>query len=507
MQTTLDSPSPIAGAVEEVRNGENSTSRRKITTTIFSFPVMCFTLLAAAVFRWCVKDIAEHDIWWHLLNAKYFFQNHALPRVDMYSFTAAGSPWLDHEWLSEILFYVGYHPFGLRGLLAVYFVILLLIFAGVYYRATRAAGNCKDAIVVTAFGVMLSVVSIGPRLLLFGWLCMVGLLLVLDHFRRSGKGLWLLPPLFCLWINLHGSWVYGIVVLGLTIASGLVTGEWAHVIARRWSRAELKKLLITLGASLAALFVNPFSYRLLLYPFDLLFRQQSNLKHIEEWQSIDFNTGNGKLAMVLLLGLLAALWFSRRRWRLDEVLLSAFALWSALSHVRLLFFAGLILMPILAPCLTLFPRYEREEDKPWLNAAIIAAALGWLIFFYPSQVKLQRTVANKLPVAAVAFMQQQHITGRIFNSHGWGGYMEWSAPKLKPYVDGRTDIFVYNGVFDDYGKIVTLEDTFEILDRYKIDYVLYEPDSPLSYLLDHSKGWRRIYADHLAVVFERVPVP
>ncbi len=74
-----------------------------------------------------------------------------------------------------------------------------------------------------------------PRMLLFGWLCMVGLLLVLDRFRRTGKGLWLLPPLFALWINLHGSWVFGVIVLALTIVSGLVEGEWGLVVARRWS--------------------------------------------------------------------------------------------------------------------------------------------------------------------------------------------------------------------------------------------------------------------------------
>ena len=95
-------------------------------------------------------------------------------------------------------------------------------------------------------------------------------------------------------------------------------------------------------------------------------------------------TGNGKLALIMILALLAAALFSRRRWRLDEALLTAFALWSALSHVRFLFFASLIVMPILAPRLKLFPPYERELDKPWLNAGIMAAFVGALIFFFPS---------------------------------------------------------------------------------------------------------------------------
>ena len=462
-------------------------------------------LLGALIFGLCVRGIAEPDIWWHMRNAAYLLQHHAFPSVDTYSFTAAGSPWLDHEWLSEIPFYLGFKAMGLRGMLVVYFAVLVMIYAGVYYRSCSAGADCKDATIATLLAIFLGKVSIGPRPQMFGWLCMVGLLLVLDHFQRTGKGLWLLPLLFALWINLHGSWVFGMVVLALTIAAGLVEGEWGRVVARRWSPSELKKLLLSLVASLAALFLNPFGYKLLLYPFDLLFRQPANMKHIEEWQSVDFNTGNGKLALIVIFALLAAGFALRRRWKLGEVLLGAFALWAGLSHLRLLFFAGLIVVPILAPCLTLFPPYERELDKPRLNAGIMAAIVASLIFFFPSAAKLQQKVDETFPTAALEFMQRQHIDGRVFNQDWWGGYMEWNAPQLKPFIDGRFDIFVYNGTFDDYIKAVVIQTPFEILDKYRIDYVLLEPQQPLGYVLQHSPAWRTIYSDKVAVLFEHTP--
>ncbi|MFZ0311374.1 MAG: hypothetical protein WAL85_01585 [Candidatus Korobacteraceae bacterium] len=472
---------------------------------VFSFPVMCMFLLAAVIFGFSVKQIAEPDIWWHLRNAAYLFQHHSFPAVDTYSFGAAGSPWLDHEWLSEIPFFLGFKAMGLQGVLAVYFAVLLLIYIGVYYRSCRAGADCKDATVATLVAISLGVVSIGPRVLLFGWLCMVGLLLVMDSFQRTGKGLWLLPPLFALWINLHGSWVFGLVVLALTIASGLVEGEWGLVVARRWTAGELKKLLLVFAASLAALFVNPFGYRLVLYPFDLLFRQPGNMQYVEEWQSVDFSTGNGKLALIVILALLAGALFSPRRWKLDEVLLTAFALWAALSHGRFLFFAGLILIPILAPRLTLFPPYERELDKPWLNAGIMAAILGALIFFFPSTAQLQEKVEETYPRAALEFMQRKHLNGRIFNQYTWGGYMEWNAPTLRPFIDGRADLFVHNGTFSDYGKAMLIQGPFEILDKYKIDYVLLPPTQSLTYLLEHSTGWHATYSDKVAVLLERTP--
>ena len=484
---------------------EQGVSWKELALKIFSFPVMTFFLLATALFRACVRDVAEPDIWWHLRNAQYLLQHHALPRFDMYSTGAAGSPWINHEWLGELPFYIGFRAAGLQGMVAVYFAVLLLIFGGVYYRACRAGGNCKDAVLISLAGVMLGAVSIGPRMLLFGWLCMVVLLMVVDHFRRSGNGLCLLllPPLFTVWINLHGSWVYGIVVLLAITVAGLVRGEWGQVVAQRWSPSELRKLGFTLIASIAALFVNPFGHKLVLYPFDLLFRQQSNLKNIEEWQSVDFNTANGRLAMAVIMLVLATAWFSRRRWRLDEVVLAAFALWGALSHVRLFFFAGLVLPPILAPHISLFPPFQEEKDKPWLNAVIMAAVVGIVIWFYPSEGKLQKEISSKYPAAALAYIEQNHLAGRIFNNYGWGGYMEWYAPEIKPFIDGRADIFVYNGSFDDYLKVGRIEQPFEVLNKYKIDYVLYEPKTPLSYLLDHHPEWHRKYADQTSILFER----
>lgn len=460
-------------------------------------------LLAAAIFAFSVKGISEPDIWWHLRNAKDFLQYRSLSPADTYSFTASGTPRLNYEWLSEPPYFLAFRGFGLQGLLALYFAILVLIYAGVYYRSCRAAADCKDATLATLFAVLLGVVSIGPRTLLFGWLCMVALLIVLDRFQHTGKGLWLLPPLFALWINLHGSWIFGIVVFGVTIVSGFVQGEWGAVVARRWSRAEVKKLVLTSSVSLAALFANPFGYKLVFYPFDFLFRQQNNMQYVEEWQPIDLSTGDGKLAMIVIFALLGAALFSRRRWRLDELLLTVFALWAGLSHTRFLFFVGIIIVPILAPNLQVFPPYQRELDKPWLNGAIMVGIVGSLIYFFPSSAELQQKIDKQFPTAALQFMQERQINGRVFNQYLWGGYMEWTAPQLRPFIDGRADIFVYNGVLDGHRSATTIQAPLEVLDKYRIDYALLEPARPLTYLLQHSPAWRMIYSDNVAVIFER----
>ena len=84
--------------------------------------------------------------------------------------------------------------------------------------------------------------------------------------------------------------------------------------------------------------------------------------------------------------------------------------------------------------------------------------------------------------------------------------MEWNTPELKPFIDGRADIFVYNGVLDDHRKMTTIDKPLEVFDKYQIEYALLQPNRPLTYLLEHDSGWRSIYSDKVAVLLERVPM-
>jgi len=472
---------------------------------IFSFPVMCMVLFVAVIFGYAPRGITigESDIWWHLLNARALLQYHSLSRVDTHTFTVNGMPWMSFEWLSEIPFFLAFKHAGLQGMVALYATVMLLIIAGVYYRSWRAGADCKDAAVATLGAICIGCVSLCPRPLLFGWLCLTALLLVLDEFRRTSRLLWLLPPLFLVWINLHGSWIYGMMVLFLTIGAGLFQGEWGQVTATRWSSSQLRQLFLVAAASIAALFVNPFGYKLVMYPFDFVLHQQAVMRGSQYWLPVDFSTWNGKLALALIFAIVAAALFSARRWRLDEVLLVALALWSGLSHMRFLDFAAITIVPILAPRLKLFPPYEAEIDKPWLNAAIIVAVMACIILIFPTEQTLQAQLDREYPKAALEFMQRRGLTGRVFNSVEFGGYMEWNAPELRPFLDGRGDIFVYSGVLDDYTKAVNLQNPGQILNKYGIEYVLLERNWPLAYLLASSSEWHIIYHDNVATLFAR----
>lgn len=471
----------------------------------FPFSIVWFSIVALEISWLAGLSITDTDIWVHLRNAQELLTRHSFLHADLYTFTSAGAPLLDHEWLSELPYYFAFQAWGLHGLLAMYMVLLWLIFGAVYYLALRRGANYGDAALVTMAGVALGYYCFGSRMYHFGWLCLAVLLLVLDRFQRTGKGLWLLPLLFAVWINLHGSWVFGLVVMGICIVSGLVEGQWNNVVAERWTPAQLKKLLLVSAASAVALLANPYGYKLVWYPFDLLFRQQVNLDNMTEWQSVDFHSGYGKLAMAMILAVLGAAWFSPKPWKLGDILLAVFAVWASLTHIRFLLFAAIILVPMLGPRLQLFPPYAGKKDKPWLNLAVTAAIVAIIVGSYPSATQLQDTLDRYFPRDALHFMQQKQITGRLFHYFAFGGYIEWYDPTLKAFVDQRTDIFVYNGVLDDYFKIAKIDRSLELLDKYKIDYVLFPVNKQLTYVLDHSAGWRTIYEDKVAKLYQRVP--
>jgi hypothetical protein len=171
-------------------------------------------------------DMNDPDIWWHMRDAQYLLQHHQLPRNDTYSFTVGGHPWIDHEWLSEIPFYLAYRAFGVAGLKSLTFFLLDAIFLLLLYLCYQESRNFKASIAACCCAILLATVSFGPRTILFGYLYLIVLLIVLQRFRARGMApLWVIPLLFCLWANTHGSWAIGLIVFFLIGISGLVAGS------------------------------------------------------------------------------------------------------------------------------------------------------------------------------------------------------------------------------------------------------------------------------------------
>jgi hypothetical protein len=478
--------------------------RPQVLRKLFGFPILLAVLFALVVFLAVPKRIADPDIGWHLRNAEVHLHTHTFLRQDLYSFTTNGKPWMDHEWLAEIPFYLAWRALGPRGIFLVTVVAIETILLGILGLAYLESGSIKSAFVVSFAALFLASVSFGPRTLLFGWIFLVLELGLLASFRHGRDFLWVLPFVFLLWVNTHGSWIIGLVVLAVFAVSGCAQGTWGSIEAIRWSRPQARKLAWVSLLSMLALFVNPYGWRLVLYPFDMAFHQKLNIASVDEWRSLDFHSPRGKIVFAVMAAAILLQLVRRRRWRLHEVLFLLIGTYAALTYSRFLFLAGILIVPLLARDLAQYMPYYADRDKPWLNAGIMLGAVVAVALLFPSNRQLKVHNSNIYPdEAALTYLQNFHPRGHVFNDYLWGGYLIWNVRQVPVFIDSRMDVFEHNGVLADYLHAIRIEDSLQVLNKYSIQYVLFENHRPLSYLLQHTPGWKVDYQDKTAILFER----
>ena len=469
------------------------------------------------VFTMVQPDLNDPDIWWHIRNAQYLVQHHQLPRQDMYSFTAAGRPWVNTEWLSELPFYFAYRSYGVSGLKALTFVLPSIMILLLLYLSFQESRNFKASITACAFASFLAKVSYGPRTILFGYIFLLILLIILQRLRTHGTGpLWMVPILFCFWANTHGSWAIGLILFFLIGVAGFIGGSWGRIESIRWTLSQIRQLAITGAASVGALFINPYGWRLVYYPFDLAFKQKLNIAHVAEWVPLNFQDVRGKFVFALIVGLLLAALLRKYKWNLGEILILLFALHTALTHIRFLVLLGIVAAPLAAKLLDFFPPYRPELDTPRVNAAVILLMISMMVYFWPPEASVQRSIAETYPSGAITYLKTHSPQGNVLNFYLWGGYLEWNDPATKVFVDSRVDIFEYAGVLQDYlellGSDTLLRNVDKIMDKYNIRYVMFPPGdsanpnlsgSGLIYLLQHDSRWKIAYQDKICVLMER----
>jgi hypothetical protein len=481
-----------------------------LLTRIFSFKAVVLTaifilpLLVSPALGEGFTLLRDPDIWWHLKNAQVLFTSGHFIRQDLYSFTTANLPWVNSEWLAEIPFYTAFRFLGPRGVFFVTLAATDLILLGVFalsYLRTRAS---SPAFMATFLAVFLATVNLGPRTILFGYICFIVELAILWAFRAGRDYTWSLPLLFALWINTHGSWLIGLVFLSLFVAAGFLPGEWGALEAARWSSQQRRKLLLTSVISVAALFANPYGWRLVVYPFDMAFSQKVNIKFAQEWQTLNFHAAVGKLMFATLALLLTLNIIRRRIWPLHEYLFLLLAVFSAFTYMRFTFLAGIVICPMLATDFSRFSKRSPEKeklDRPFLNAALMAAFVALALWRVPTQQQTQVDILNSYPTTILAQLDPHT---RVFNTPEWGGYMAWTGHS--DFLDTRLDIFDHHGVLLDCVKALGLQDSLSILDKYQIEAVLLTKGTPLAYFLSHTSEWQVVAEEKAAVLFRRRPV-
>ncbi len=471
------------------------------TAILMALPVI-FTLSLNPA-RECLHD---PDIWWHLADARLLTATHHFIQTEPYSFTVAGQSWINPEWLAEIPYWVTYKVLGLRGIYLVEWLVLCANLLFFYWRGYWKSGHAGAALYAAAAGFVLISVNAGPRMIAIAYLAMGCELAILEMAERGNKRwLWLLPPLFCVWVNLHGSWLLGIALFVLYILCGSFQLNKGVIKQEAFPVAERNRLLIVLGASLAALMVNPYGWRLVWNPLDMMLNQKLNIANVQEWKPLNLSTLAGEAAAVTICLMVVANCFSGRKWKVYELAFIFFAWYAALDHMRFLFMAAVLTIPFLASDIQRgFIEGSDEKTIPLMNALMVAAAICVIAFLFPSEATLEKKLATFFPMQSIAAIQP---SWRTFNFDELGGRMAFDS--RSPFIDSRFDTFEHHGVLRDYLSAMYILEPLKVLDQYRIDHVLMMDTMPLAYLLARTPSWHEIKREKIAegtcLTFARAP--
>jgi hypothetical protein len=451
--------------------------------------------------------LSDPDLWWHLKTGELIWRTHSIPHFDPFSFTAAGHPWMAQEWLSEVAIYGAYRVAGYSGLMAWLFVLASAVVLGGYLLCTLYSGNVKVGFLGAMITWIFATVGLQIRPHMLGFLILLCELLVLELGRyRDSRWFYALPPLFALWINVHGSFIFGFVILAVVLASAFLDVEWGLVVAQPWPRTSRKTLALASALAVPALFLNPVGPKLIWYPIDfMMFNQPLNLRSIFEWQEPDFGSVRGALLLVIAGLVVVVALIRSAKVGIHELLLLAAVFYFAVRHVRMEFMFGVVAAPILCRLLAgAWDRYHPERDRILPNAVLMLIAAGAVALAFPSSSALAEQVNKANPVKAIEFLQRSGLSGHMLNDYAYGGYLIWTAPERPVFIDGRADVYEPAGVLADYMGFTTLEaDPQFLLSKYRIDYCLFPQEAPVARVLPLIPGWRKVYSAEKAIIFAK----
>jgi hypothetical protein len=464
---------------------------------------------------------------------QYILASGTLPREELFLHPRSGATIVPYEWLATVVNAASYQLFGLAGLALVYGSLIGLTLA-VLFAALRSRGHglliCIGIVLIVAATTEIAWVA---RPHVYTQLGVVLCWAILDawHQNRAGpRRLWLLPPIFCLWANLHGGFLFGWMLLGAYFAADGLRWIAAAPEISEAARNRMVRLALPALASVLAVGINPNGFAMFGHIFGHLGNRYT-LERMQEFHSPDFHTEPARMFLFLLLGTLAALLWSSRRPALQEgMLVLAFTL-LALYSIRNVPLFALVVAPTLAAQL------EGLAAPPgrW---GMLAARIGtWLQTRTRGAIRAEARalhgvssavilislaiLANNqkgaggvalgvrfdpalLPVAAADHVAANLPAGNGFNTHGWGGYLAYRLwPRHQVFMHGKSNAD-WDDLTREYYEVVTLADGWrEVLDRYRVQWVLFNSHSPLVQELRRSGEWRVVYEDPLATVLVR----
>jgi hypothetical protein len=451
--------------------------------------------------RGAVDAVTDPDVGWHLSTAQWILQHHSFPHLDPFSRVAGGSPWQAYSWLFDLILLKAWTWMNLRGLLVFAAAMMTLTAAAVYHMLSRLQADfTQRAVLTVAVMFCLSPLST-PRPWLFTVLFFALEMDILMHSRQRGRSrelLWL-PALFALWANFHIQFVDGLLVLGIAAAEPIVMRWWKSDVRPAPARA----LWLTLGACAAAACLNPYGPGIYKIAWQLG-SQPGVLDTVTEMKALSFRLPADFVLLFMALGAAGVLSRYRKLNPFETMMLALAAVLSFRSR-RDLWVMAITAGAILAVGIPVHEeRADRKKQPAWATAlaglAAVAAFAASVFLLHVSNGKLQKVMAEHMPVQAVEVVKERHYSGALFNTYDWGGYLIWNLHEPVS-MDGRAALYGDKAINRSRSTWGGGPDWASDPDLRSAGVVIAPADAPLTQLLRTDPHFEQVYEDKVAAVF------
>jgi len=503
--------------------------------------LLIFALVVISAFLVALGPISDGDIYWHLAAGREILQRRELLRVDPFTLSAAGRPWIDVHWLFQLGAYATYLVSGFLGLALAKSALVAGGAVLLTHTAERMGGDIARASCAIALtgGLLLSRHLLPLRPVLVTLVCLAIFLSVLEPLRaakaRPARTWLALPFVQVIWCNCQGLAPLGPILVAMYLADAWLSSRGF----RRWpfeatQSSGLRPLALALGLCLLASLASPYGLDAALLPLRLL-------RRITPGDANIFSTAVAENIPPFLLERSAPELIGHFKWVLAG-LAAAIAIVRPRLHVAHLFvllaFVGLALManrnvPLLywmaAPvaAIALAPGMRRIYQTPraaWFRpllrrscaaasvVVLLGAELGLALLVQKRESALGEPTPFHFPVESARLLAEKGVVGPVFAADQHAGYLTFMVRALRPYIDTR--LVLHTGQeYADYLSLFDDPTRFDALDaQEKFNAVVLTTSYPDRYLgliwhLAGSADWRLASTDGAEVLFLRQGTP
>lgn len=493
-------------------------------------PIFWPLAIAGLVIAVGAIKVADYDIWWHLTTGNVIALWHQIPRVDIFSYTAAGRPWVNHEWLFQLLAWLAYDAYGLASLTVFEFVSVAII-AALSFRTLRTLGLPRSAALwATAITLIAIADRIMPRPFIVGLMLTQIFIYQLLRFQSGSKPwLWDLPVLAVLWINIHGGGILAPQIV-LAYAAGetiqfFISGKSGDAFPRPISRRRIRHIWMAGLLCVAACTVSPYGIDVYLFPMQHL-RMDAIMANTQEWiPSLDPRL-DGVVSQIFFRAILVMTLISyvvgRKTARFSHLMITVVSSLLILKGKR--FTPDFIVMNIPLMFFNFHSAARRIPLTPalanvreWMHiATILMLSVVAMRIGIPATIHGGRvaeigfgTTDAFAQSEMVVFLEQNNVRGRMLNDMALGGYLIFSRwPNERVFIDGRTPVYG-NDFFREFVDAFRNWRNFEKLDdKYEFDYLVFKADQIWELRHFHkylweNPTWKLVYAGNDGFIYVR----